>query len=543
MLRLIVGAVAAGAIVIADVAVAGGFWLPPDFNSNNPNLAVAVGDSITLGTLSDGNGTAAQPYPAVLQSLLAPAHPGFVVKNRGVGGETTSEGLDRLAGVLAADRPGFVLIMEGTNDATFHESPDDIVQNLRAMVQLAKAHFSIPILGTIVPNHRSTASDARARISQVNAMLPALAAQEGVRLVNTFAPMTDRGLFGADALHPTPEGYQVLGAAWHPAVSAAIIESRLLLGGVTVAAGRLDSTDNLAEILTGPGAGGGPHVKTFAGDGAQLGTGFMAYDPGFIGGVRVATCDFNGDGVDDLLLGPGPGGGPHVRLLAGSTGESLAEFLAYDPAFTGGVFVACGPVEAPGARNIVTGAGRGGSPHLRILRYQPGAPGGVVPVFEFLPYDAAFLGGVQVAVGDVTGDGRAEVITGPGPGGGPHVRVLTFDSGALTPIGEFFAYDPAFTSGVFVATGDVTGGGAAKVITGPGRGGGPHVRVLNLNGSSFFDFLAYDPAFTGGVFVGAGDLDGDTKAEVITGAGPGAAPHVRGFAVPGGPTGPGFLAY
>jgi lysophospholipase L1-like esterase len=231
--RLIVGAVAAGMILTTDVAVAADFWLPPDFGGNNPDLAVAVGDSITLGTLADG--MAAQPYPLVLQSLLQPAHPGFVVANRGVGGETTSKGLARLAGVLAMDRPGFVLIMEGTNDAAFGVSPDLIVANLRAMVQLAKASSSIPILGAIVPNHRDSADEAQSIIAEVNSQLPGVAAAEGVRLANTFGPMNDAGLFGSDQLHPTQQGYQVLAAAWGPAVSAAISESRALLQGVALA--------------------------------------------------------------------------------------------------------------------------------------------------------------------------------------------------------------------------------------------------------------------------------------------------------------------
>ena len=71
---------------------------------------------------------------------------------------------------------------------------------------------------------------------------------------------------------------------------------------------------------------------------------------------------------------------------------------------------------------------------------------------------------------DVDGDGLDEIVTGAGPRGGPHVRVFKVSGGTVTELASFYAYDPPFGGGVFVACGDVTGDGLAEVITGAGRG-------------------------------------------------------------------------
>ena len=226
---------------------------------------------------------------------------------------------------------------------------------------------------------------------------------------------------------------------------------------------------------------------------------FFAYDPVFAGGVYVAAGDVNGDGVAEIITGAGPGGGPHVRAfsLAGGDVDGGCELLRLRPAFTGGVSVAAGDVTGDGVAEIITGAGPGGGPHVRVFSL---AGGVVTEVASFFAYDLAFTGGVSVAAGDVTGDGVAEIVTGAGPGGGPHVRVFSLAGGVVTEVASFYAYDLAFTGGVSVAAGDVTGDGVAEIITGAGPGGGPHVRAFSLAGGGVTEvagFFAYDPGVPG----------------------------------------------
>ena len=307
-------------------------------------------------------------------------------------------------------------------------------------------------------------------------------------------------------------------------------------GGVNVAFGDVTG-DGVPDLITGAGPGGGPHVRAFSlVDGVLTEVAsFYAYDPAFLGGVNVAVGDVTGDGVPEIITGAGPGGGPHVRAfsLADGVVTEVAGFYAYDPAFRGGVNVAVGNVTGDGVAEIITGAGPGGGPHVRAFSV---AGGGLTEVAGFYAYDPAFRGGVNVAVGDVTGDGVAEIITGAGPGGGPHVRAFSVAGGGLTEVAGFYAYDPAFRGGVRVAAGDVTGDGVAEIITGAGPGGGPHVRAFNVAGGGLTEvagFYAYDPAFQGGVNVAAADLTGDGVADIMTGAGPGGGPHVRVLDVSG----------
>jgi hypothetical protein len=244
---------------------------------------------------------------------------------------------------------------------------------------------------------------------------------------------------------------------------------------------------------------------------------------GFAGGIRVAQGDVNGDGVLDIITGAGPGGGPHVQVFDGATLGLLASFMAYDPSFPGGVFVAAGDVNGDGKADIVTGAGAGGGPHVQVF---DGATLSVLA--SFMAYAPFFAGGVSVAAGDVNGDGKADIVTGAGPSGGPHVVVY---SGADTAVlSSFYAYVPAFPGGVNVAAGDINGDGRADIITGAGPGGGPHVRVFNgVDLAELASYMAYDPAFIGGVTVTAGDYNGDGVVDVITGPGSVGGPHVRVF--------------
>jgi hypothetical protein len=290
-------------------------------------------------------------------------------------------------------------------------------------------------------------------------------------------------------------------------------------------------------FATGADAGGGPQVNVYdAKTGVFLGA-FFAYDPRFLGGVRVAVGDVNGDGVPDIITAPGPGGGPDIRVFDGRTGTQIAEFLAYDFHFDTGVFVAVADIFHTGFVNIITSPDQGGGPDIRIFDGKSVITGQSQMVAEFLAYNFFFEGGVRIAVGDVNGDGTPDIITAPGPSGGPDIRVFSGASLGLnnqaTMIGEFLAYDFRFEGGVYVAAADFNGDGKADIVTAPDQGGGPDIRIFDGNGVPggapviLNEFMAYDPSFLGGVRVGTVDVNGVN--DVLTIPGPSGGSFVREF--------------
>jgi hypothetical protein len=277
-------------------------------------------------------------------------------------------------------------------------------------------------------------------------------------------------------------------------------------------------------MAVGAGPGGLPLVRVYNPDGSERFT-ILAYDANFRGGVHVATGDVTGDHTEDIITAAGPGGGPHVKVFDGRTGQLVREWMAYDPAFRGGVFVAAGDVKGGGIDDVVTGAGPGGGPHVKVFDGTTGAE-----VRGWMAYDPAFRGGVTVAAGPFNLDSFADIVTGAGPGGGPHVKVFdvhAFARGQPTVLHSFFAYEPAMSSGVFVAALDVTGDGLPEVVTAPGAGAVPNVRAFNVRaGQVALNFMAFDPAFRGGVTV-AGTAIGPSGFDLLLGAGSGGGPHVR----------------
>ena len=273
--------------------------------------------------------------------------------------------------------------------------------------------------------------------------------------------------------------------------------------------------------------GSGSLVRVFdATTGAMTGS-FSPFGARLTGGVRVAMGDVNGDGVNDIIVGSGPGSakGARVRVFDGADPLHaplpgvLGDFTPFGKGYRGGVYVASGDVDGDGLAEVIVSPGAGNSGQVRVYS---GADGTLLSKFTAL---ARVGGGVRVAVGDVNGDGFADIIAGAGTGSA--VRVFDALSGTALPGFTFQSFPKTHKTGVFVAAGDVNGDGLDDIIA-SGATASNLVRIFQTGGSQAAP-VQFAIGTLKGVRVSTADVNGDGIADIVTGRGAGAGDSVSVF--------------
>ncbi len=245
----------------------------------------------------------------------------------------------------------------------------------------------------------------------------------------------------------------------------------------------------------------GEFVRIVNSQGEEVRNGFFSYLSQFPGSSEVLVYDLDQDGEVEII-------NAHQGLVSVyKNGNLLTSFRPFHPAFRGKISLAAGDLNGNGQVEIVTGAGPGGGPQVRVFNLQ-----GIL-VSTFFAYQENFRGGLDLAVGDINGNGKAEIVTGAGPGGGPHLRVFDYQGRELS---NFFAYDHGWRGGVSIAVGDISGNGKAEIITGPGPKNGATIKYFDEKGRLLGSFLAADN-YQAGLNVAAFDALGDGQAEIIIG--------------------------
>ena len=175
-----------------------------DFGTNDPNVIVCVGDSIT----DDG-------YPSILAGLT-----GKTAINVGVRGSGSELGVSETPGLLEGHRPGYLCILYGINDIDRGKDSDWILGNLKSIVEMAKANRSLPIIATLTPVTGENGVWAQG-VQTLNGKIRAMAREEGVRLADLESAFGDNpALLQDDGLHPTAAGSQTIAETFAAAIDA-----------------------------------------------------------------------------------------------------------------------------------------------------------------------------------------------------------------------------------------------------------------------------------------------------------------------------------
>lgn len=219
--------------------------------------------------------------------------------------------------------------------------------------------------------------------------------------------------------------------------------------------------DGIAEILVGAGDDADPSVHIFRQDGSFIGS-FLAYDVGYRGGVNVAACDVDGDGTTEIVTGAAWGGGPHVRIFSNMGAPKYPGFFAFDASFLGGVNVACGNIDDDGIDDIVVSAGLSGGPHVKVFS----AEGTMLA--EVFADDRTKNTGAHIALTDRDHDGVDELVTTSMGYDIPTLRTWEFETTTQTLAlreTQIFADDASLVVPIQGTYGYTTGGNSQPKVS------------------------------------------------------------------------------
>jgi len=396
--------------------------------------------------------------------------------------------LPSLQSEISITSPAIAMIQIGTNDQAFEFTTYE--SSVRQVIQTCITQGIIPILTTI-PRPLLYGTAGISRGETVNQIVFKLGTEYRIPVWNYWRAMESLPNFGiGDLVHPsfapggggdlTSEGLQygynvrnlntlqVLDAVREAVFpDEAIAEDRpwnsLLNNRDYVAV--TSNQNSQVNVLDGNGR----TITTFT---ASIGS-------------RASIADMNNDSIPDVLIASGPGGDPLVQVRDGRSGDVIDQFYAFATSFRGGVHIATGDVDGDGQQDIILGTGMGGGPQIRVVN---GAD--LSDMGSFFAFESTFRGGVELATGDLDGDGVDEIIIGAGNRGGPVMKIARANGEILS---AFFALESTLRSGVFVGAGDIDRDGKDELLVTPGEAA-PRVQVLRgLDHRPAFSFFADDP--------------------------------------------------
>jgi hypothetical protein len=266
--------------------------------------------------------------------------------------------------------------------------------------------------------------------------------------------------------------------------------------GTSLALGDING-DSQPEIVTGAGKTGGPHIRIFNKKGKYLNWSVFAFDLNFRGGIDVATGDVDGDGIDEIGVCQAQGGQAWCKVYKANKEKTILFEKNVFGQPECGASIALGDVNGDGKDEIIVGSG-------------PGKRNAEIKVFDLSgnekpivlhPFDSNFTGGLDLATGDVNKDGKDEIGVCQKSQGEAWCKVYQYNQ-SQTILGEWRAYPQGIACGASISLADINGDGKDEVVTSPGSGYLPQIRTFSSSGKALkYGFLGFDRKFKKGLDV------------------------------------------
>ena len=155
-----------------------------------------LGDSLSYGT----GAKEGEDYPTLLAVTT-----GWEISNKGIPGDTSERGLERLPDLLTEHQPQLLIVELGGNDFLHQVPPDQTEANLKAIVSLAKAQ-NIQTILVAIPEFNAL----RAAVGNLtdHPMYERIAKETATPVIaDVFSEVLSDRTLKADQIHPNAAGY------------------------------------------------------------------------------------------------------------------------------------------------------------------------------------------------------------------------------------------------------------------------------------------------------------------------------------------------
>jgi uncharacterized repeat protein (TIGR01451 family) len=285
------------------------------------------------------------------------------------------------------------------------------------------------------------------------------------------------------------------------------------------------SIDGGLVIGTDDGCNGRTDTVVRVIDALDGGTELLAFVPyiGWRGSVRVATGDVNGDGVDEIITAPGRTRVGEIRVFDSTTGVELEDYrlLPFGPNYRGGLEVAVGDLDGDGFGDIIAGKSTGKADVASFLTNATTV--NPAPYKSFRAFAGKYKAGVKLTAGDFSSDGTSEIVVGSNAGIRATVNVWDV-TGTPTIVKTIQPFASKFKGGVTLATGLYNAADLVPdIFIGAGVFGKSQLEIWSVNGASPSRLAAFNQAFANmakpnaALFTAALDTDGNGVVDNIYG--------------------------